>query len=190
MRTKLLSTIFLLLAIQPAVAEVYKTVGANGKVIYTNVQAVPSKGLERGSARPAQRGIDEGGKILTSDVIGAVANVMGVAQLVSSSREFCAATMPSSHKRYDLAAQGWDQRNSAVVAQKDRVLAHPVQHMVAEALSADMHRKTADLMHPVKQSPPAARVVWCDKAFADVDRGVLDLVGRPSIAPLMNLGRR
>ena len=191
MYTKLLPFIILLLAIKPATAEVYKSVGANGKVIYTNVTPTPAvKPMARASAKPAQHIADDGGRILTPDIIGAVANVMGVAQLVSSSREFCAGAMPSAHKRYAMAALGWDQRNSAVVAQKDRILSHPVQHMVAESLSADMHRKTADLMHPVKQSTPAARIVWCDKAFADVDRGVLDLVGRPSIAPLMKYGRR
>ena len=191
MQTKLFSLLVLSLAIAPAQAEVYKSVGPNGKVIYTNV--APAKAvtaIARVSAKPAQHIADDGGRILTPDIIGAVANVMGVAQLVRSSREFCAAAMPSAHKRYAMAALGWDQRNSAVVAQKDRILSHPVQHMVAESLSADMHRKTADLMDPVKQSTPAARVAWCDKAFADVDRGVLDLVGRPSIAPLMKYGRR
>ena len=191
MQTKLLSILVLLLATAPAQAEIYKSIAANGKVIYTNV--APAKAvtaIARVSAKPAQHIADDGGRILTPDIIGAVANVMGVAQLVSSSREFCAATMPSARKRYALAALGWDQRNSAVVAQKDRILSHPVQHMVAESLSAEMHRKTANLMHPVKQSTPAARVVWCNKAFADVDRGVLDLVGRPSIAILMKYGRR
>ncbi len=185
MHTKLLISCCCLLIASPTMAEVYKTVGANGKITYSNVAplTVARKGVAAGS-------LDAGGKILTPDVIGAVANVMGVAQLVSSSREFCAATAPSSDKRYALAAQGWGQRNAEVVALKDRILAHPVQHMVADALSADMHRKTADLMHPVKQSSAVERVQWCDKAFADVDRGVLDLVGRPSIAPLMNYGRR
>ncbi len=185
MQTKLLISCLCLLVVAPAHAEVYKAVGANGKITYSNVTpvTVARKGIATVSP-------EAGGKILTPDVIGAVANVMGVAQLVSSSREFCAATMPSSHKRYALAAQGWDQRNSAVVALKDRILAHPVQHLVADALSADMHRKTANLMDPVKQSSAAERVQWCDKAFADVDRGVLDLVGRPSIAPLINYGRR
>ncbi len=185
MDTKLLIPCFLLLVAPPSMAEVYKSVGANGKITYTNV--APATVVRK---RAVDDAVGDGAKILTPDVIGAVANVMGVAQLVSSSREFCAATMPASHKRYVLAAQGWDKRNSAVVALKDRILAHPVQRMVADALSADMHRKTADLMHPVKQSNAAERVQWCDKAFADVDRGVLDLVGRPSIAPLMNYGRR
>lgn len=167
-----------------AQADIYKTVGADGKVSYSNI-APASKKLA--SARgPSER--DPGGKILTPDVIGAVSNVMGVAQLVSSSREFCAATVPALQKRYASAAHGWGLRNSAVVAQKDRVLSHPVQQLIAEALNADMARKTASLMQPVMRSSTAERIEWCDKAFADVDRGVLDLVGRPSIAPLMKYG--
>lgn len=184
-----------LLLLEPASAEIYKSVGPDGKVIYTNVTpekkaaaAIVQPAATRAQSRPADA--DAGGRILTPEVISAVSNVMGVAQLVSSSREFCVAAQPASHRRYMSAADGWGQRNSAVVAQKDRVLAHPVQHMVAEALNAETLRKTDSLMQPVKQSSNADRIQWCDKAFADVDRGVLDLVGRPSIAPLMNFGRR
>lgn len=222
MRTKLLFSLAALLTSASVSAEIYKSVGANGKVIYTNVPGagkaaagtvVPPPLVRRagGSAplvaavrmdapQPAVRRVaaplsgrtaaGDGSHILTPDVIGAVANVMGVAQLVSSSRAFCVAAMPTAYKRYSSAAQGWENRNSAVVAQKDRVLSHPVQQLVAESLSADMVRKTASLMKPITLSDTAARVQWCDKAFADVDRGALDLVGRPSVAPLMNYGRR
>lgn len=146
--------------------------------------------MQRVSRTGAQSETSDGSRILTPDVIGAVANVMGVAQLVSSSREFCVAALPTAYKRYSNAALGWEHRNSVVMAQKDRILSHPVQQMVAESLAADMLRKTASMMQPVRSSGTAARAEWCDKAFADVDRGALDLVGRPSIAPLMNYGRR
>ena len=202
MRTKLLFSLAALLTSAFASAEIYKSVGANGKVIYTNVPGAGKapagtdlppplvRGAVASSPLAARAAAGNGSHILTPDVIGAVANVMGVAQLVSSSREFCVAAMPTAYKRYSSAAQGWVHRNSAVVAQKDRVLSHPVQKLVAESLSADMVRKTATLMKPITLSDTAARVQWCDKAFADVDRGALDLVGRPSIAPLMNYGRR
>lgn len=167
-------------------AEIYKTVGADGKVSYSNIAPVTKKS----AASRRVNDLDPGGKILTPDVIGAVSNVMGMAQLVDSSRAFCAATVPSLQKRYASAAQGWGLRNSAVVALKDRILAHPVQQLIGEALNADMARKTASLMQPVKRSSAAERIEWCDKAFADVDRGALDLVGRPSIAPLMKYGSR
>jgi hypothetical protein len=174
-----------LFAASAARAEMYKTVGPDGKITVSNIAPAvkPAQALRTGERDP-------GGKIMTPDVIGAVSNVMGVAHLVSSSREFCAATIPARQQRFASAAQGWGLRNSEVVAHKDRILAHPVQQLIAEALNADMARKTASLMQPVKQSSPAERVEWCDKAFADVDRGVLDLVGRPSIAPMMKYGRR
>lgn len=183
-------------------AEIYKSVGADGKVSYTNVvpekargdrkTAVPAVQSKLGSSRPRRQGsdADPGASILTPEVISAVSNVIGVAQLVSSSKEFCITAQPAFQQRYVSAAEGWGRRNAAVVAQKDRILSHPVQHMVAEALNADMVRKTASLMQPVRQSGTADRIRWCDSSFTDVDRGVLDLVGRASIAPLMNIGRR
>lgn len=181
-------------------AQIYKSVGADGKVSYTNVvpekargdrkPAVPAVQSTLGRSRAQDSDADPGGRILTPDVISAVSNVIGVAQLVSSSKEFCIAAQPAFQQRYASAAEGWGKRNAAVVAQKDRILSHPVQQMIAEALNADMVRKTASLMQPVRQSGAADRIRWCDSAFTDVDRGALDLVGRASIAPLMNIGRR
>ena len=181
-------------------AQIYKSVGADGKVSYTTVvpekpradrkTAVPAVQSKLGRSRAQGSDADPGGRILTPDVISAVSNVIGVAQLVSSSKEFCIAAQPAFQKRYVSAAEGWGKRNAAVVAQKDRILSHPVQHMIAEALNADMVRKTASLMQPVRRSGAADRIRWCDSAFTEVDRGVLDLVGRASIAPLMNFGRR
>lgn len=196
MRTKLLAALSGLLVLGSAHGEIYKSVSSSGRVTYANVAPDRKAGaqspalmrLTAAHSRGASR--DDGSRILTPDVVSAVANVMGVAQLVSSSREFCASAMPASNKRYSSAAQAWEQRNAAVVAQKNRILAHPVQQMVAEALEADMIRKTSSMMQPVRLSSTADRNEWCDKAFADVERGSLDLVGRPSIAPLMNYGLR
>lgn len=219
MRTKLLAVLSGLLVLGSAHGEIYKSVSSSGRVTYANVLPVRNAAVEPmvspstviSSRQIAQVSADsspaasirpvsarsrvsasgnDGGRILTPDVISAVANVMGVAQLVSSSREFCASAMPASNKRYSSAAQAWEQRNAAVVAQKNRILAHPVQQMVAEALEADMFRKTSDMMQPVRMASTAYRSQWCDKAFADVERGSLDLVGRPAIAPLMNYSRR
>jgi hypothetical protein len=180
---KIVAAAGLLLAHTVSHAEIYKSVSKDGKVSYSNIAPAVKSVSSRGAADP-------GGRILSPDVIGAVSNVIGMAYLVDSSRVFCGATLPASQKRFTSSAQAWEMRNSSVVAQKDRILSHPVQQLVAEALSAEMARKTAALMQPVRLSSPEERIKWCDQAFADVDRGVLDVVGRPSIAPLMKFGRQ
>ena len=118
-------------------------------------------------------------------ILGAVANVMGMVHLVSSSRAFCVATTPTSYKRYSSAADAWSQRNAAVVAHKEKVMSFGDQRLVANALSGDMVRQTEEMLRPVRGAGTAEKVAWCDKAFADVNRGALDLVGRASIEPLM-----
>lgn len=199
------------LAPQLASAEIYKSLGPDGKVVYSNVAPVnkntpvavlrPPTGQQAAIRSPrtatapaapsaprprAQPASHTGNETLTPDVVGAVANVMGMSHLVSSTRDFCVATLPASLKRYSTAAIAWEQRNAVVVAKKNRVLSMSDRNLVASALSGDMLRLTEDMMRPIKQAGTAERIKWCDKTIEDVDRGVLDLVGRASITPLMN----
>lgn len=183
-----------------ASAEIYKSLGPDGQVVYSNVapkskntpvailpspagQQVAIKRVPRPRSQPVAH---SGNEMLAPDVVGAVANVMGMSHLVSSTRDFCVATAPASLKRYSTAATGWQQRNAVVVAKKNKVLSMSDRDLVASALSGDMLRLTEDMMRPIKQAGTAERIKWCDKTIEDVDRGVLDLVGRASITPLMN----
>ena len=177
-----------LAAMTGASAEIRKITGPDGKMTLSNVPLeLKSTVVDRNSvaARHAVAAPHAGSDLLRPDVIGAVANVMGIAHLVSSSRNFCVATTPTSYKRYSLAADAWSHRNAAVVAHKEKVMGVGDQRLVATALSGDMLRQTEEMMRPVRSAGTAEKVAWCDKAFADVNRGALDLVGRASIAPLM-----
>lgn len=180
------------LALGPASAEVYKTRGPDGKVIYSNLLPTgkkahttvlaPINGVR--AAPPAQD--NAGTETLAPDVVRALANVMGMSHLVSSARDFCVATLPASYQRYSSAMLGWQQRNAAVVAKKDRVLSMSDRNLIGAALNADMLRMTDGMLLSVKQGSTAEKIKWCDKTIEDVDRGMLDLAGRASIAPLMN----
>lgn len=151
-------------------AEVRKVMGPGGKVMYTNMPApIPD--------------------VLPPNVVAAVSNVFMVSHLVSRGREFCGGAFPANVGRYASSAQSWQQRNSAVIHQKDRVMAHGDQPLVASALIVDARRKTDGMLEPLLKASNAERSKWCSQAFADVDRGTLDLVGRASIAPLMALSR-
>lgn len=189
-KINLLVAVLCMSAMTVASAEIRKVSGADGKIMLSNVPLEPS----HPAALRAKPGLgrlqtvasaDAGTDLLRPEVIGAVANVMGIAYLISSSREFCVAAMPTSYKRYSSAADAWSQRNAAVVAHKEKIMAIGDQRLVANALSGDMVRNTEEMLRPVRGAGTAEKVAWCNKAFADVDRGALDLVGRASIAPLM-----
>lgn len=210
MQKRLLIALFGALAPASASAEIYKSLGPDGNVVYSNVAPVnkntpvavlkPPPGQQAiirsappvvAQSAPRPRPIQHSGnETLAPDVVGAVANVMGMSHLISSARDFCVAAVPASFKRYSNAAVGWQQRNAVVVAKKNRVLSTSDRHLMASALSGDMARLTDDMMRPVKQAGAAERIKWCDKTIEDVDRGVLDLVGRASITPLMNYSLR
>ena len=188
MKNRMLVAVLCMAAMTGAAAEIRKITGPDGKVTLSNVplglkNATPQ--APRASRPRAPGAVSADADLLRPDVIGAVANVMGIAHLVSSSRTFCVATTPTSYKRYSSAADAWSQRNATVVAHKEKIMSIGDQRLVANALSGDMVRQTEEMMRPVRDAPTAEKVAWCDKAFADVNRGALDLVGRASIAPLM-----
>ncbi len=189
MKNRMLVAVLCAAAMTPASAEIRKVVGPDGKVTLSNVPLVIKRAAGPASAGRA-RALDAGSDLLRPDVISAVANVMGIAHLVSSSRTFCVATSPTSYKRYSSAADAWGQRNAAVVARQERIMAVGDQRLVASALSGDMVRQTDDMMRPIRDAGTAEKIAWCDKAFDDVSRGRLDLVGRASIAPLMSYRAR
>jgi hypothetical protein len=194
----------------PAAADIYTSRNPAGKIIVSNVAPVskstqvtvlrsPSsqtaavrsmpvsvaRRAHSAAARPGN-GDASGSDTLHSDVVGALANVMGMSHLISSTRDFCMATLPASGKRYSGAAVAWQQRNAVVVAKKNRILSMSDRNLIASALNGDMVRMTEDMMRPVKGAGTAEKIKWCDTTIDAVDRGVLDLAGRASIAPLMN----
>lgn len=195
---------------RPAVAEIYTSRNPAGNIIVSNVapvikssqvtvlrspssqaapvRSVPVSAKRRVQAPSVHSGSSDasGSETLHSDVVGALANVMGMSHLISSTRDFCVATLPASFKRYSGAAVAWQQRNAVVVAKKNRVLSMSDRNLIASALNGDMVRMTEDMMRPVKGAGTAEKIAWCDTTIDAVDRGVLDLAGRASIAPLMN----
>ncbi|MES2319243.1 MAG: hypothetical protein V4631_17330 [Pseudomonadota bacterium] len=128
----------------------------------------------------------DGSEALTSDVVGALANVMGMSHLVSATRDFCAATLPASVARFSSAAVGWQQRNAIVLAKSTHVLSMSDRSLISSALEGSTARMTDEMMLPVKNGSDAEKIKWCDKAIEAVDSGLLDLRGRASVAPLMN----
>jgi hypothetical protein len=186
MKKSMLLALACMMAMSEASAEIRKSVESDGRVVVSNL---PLKTATLAVQAPAMRrsGADNAGlDLLRPEVIGAVANVMGIAHLVSSSRTFCVATAPTSYKKYSSVADAWHVRNASVITQKEKVMSMGDQRLVADALSGDMVRKTEEMMRPVRGAGTAEKIAWCDKAFADVGRGDLDLVGRASIKPLMS----
>lgn len=185
MEMKVLVALLGALALGSASAQVYKSVGPDGKVVVTNV---PPAVKAAAPVRPASLSSapHNGSETLAPEVVSALANVMGMSHLVNSARDFCVATMPASLKRYSAAAIGWQQRNAVVVAKKNRVLSMSDRNLMASAMSGDMQRMTEDMLRPIRRAGTAEKIEWCDKALGDVDRGMLDLGGRASIAPLMS----
>ena len=187
MKNRMLVAVLCMAAMTGAAAEIRKITGPDGKVTLSNVPLKNVSGVVApgGASRRLTAG-DAGLDVLRPEVVGAVANVMGMAHLVSSSRTFCVATLPTAYKRYSSAADAWQLRNAAVIGQKERIMASGEQRMVGDVLAGDMVRKTDEMMRPVRDASTTEKIAWCDKAFADVNRGALDLVGRASIAPLMS----
>ena len=87
---------------------------------------------------------------------------------------------------YSSAAVGWQQRNAIVMAKTSHVMSMSDRSLISSALEGSTARKTDEMLLPVKNAGAAEKIKWCEKTIEDVDRGLLDLRGRASIAPLMS----
>ncbi len=159
----LLLPLLLLLAAQPCAAgELYRVVGPDGKVSYTD--RPPSteglKAVKGSAAAPASTGS-------TDDNMGpakAAAKVLSFQMIVDTTALSCGRQAPSSSKFIASARNEWLQRNDALVAKAGRVL--------RDAVSADEHGKimramrqaNQDLADKANSAPPEVRKSWCDQA--------------------------
>jgi hypothetical protein len=164
---------WLLLALSASASgQVYKIVGADGKITYSDrppleasasVQllkgGVPTSVPARGPAVDTGRGTGAGRSALLPGVEATLHNVA----LTETATAACSEEVPSSTKHYAAAKAQWRSRNRAVLERTDKVLASEFPGQRAR-LEADARRKVDAVFMPIFTSDAARRVRWCEEA--------------------------
>lgn len=110
----------------------------------------------------------------------AIVGVLAFEDLVQQARSLCVSTLPTSFRKYDDAASAWRQRNADILK---KARAAMVQALTAEqrnALQKVVEDKNRQQMEVVVKAPTASRIKWCDQSADEINRGVMDPATRKS----------
>lgn len=119
----------------------------------------------------------------------AVIGVLGMADLVQQTETLCQQTLPTSFARYAEAGEGWRQRNGAVVARARQVLGTGFDAVTSERIRQALVDRNAGNLGAVKAADRGRRISWCDKSMDEVKSGVMDVHDKPALAPPLMAGR-
>lgn len=183
--------------------QMYKTVGADGKVTFSDRPALESAAklsvmrsntlrpvkVAGEEAAPAAAAAPAGPRPLTPATVevppqveGAMVSVMAQAEFGRRFYRFCNDT-PEQGRAFTRAAAGWKERNIAAVEQQRKLLVQ----VVTPAQRTEIHTKVNTLLaneHArVSGKPAPERAQWCSGAIAEMSNEAAD-VNQPEMMAL------
>ncbi|MDQ1835056.1 DUF4124 domain-containing protein [Massilia scottii] len=185
--------------------QMYKTVGPDGKVTFSDRPQNGDKlkvSVMKGSVLravegpvPAQPKIAPPPKANGADASGGGISAAGVpspelqhavlvvalmSEVAAKFEPVCSNAAPLS-KKFVTAANGWKQRNSSFIEKQRRAMADmaPARRT---ALQGEVAAKIHEVMAEVLGQSASGRVQWCDKASLDMSGGTNDVVNNVDVA--------
>lgn len=210
--TGFFSVLLLLPAMTVQAQAIYKVVGPDGKVVFSDKPpadgggsvSVIEGGFERKQAAtespaavatpPVPRVTKQASvaqpapqpqpaqMVIDPALVGAVFGVMGFEDLVLQTERICTQTLPTSMKRYSGATQVWRQRNASVLVRYQQVLAKAITPVHRQQLEAEVKARNEKSLSPVVKAPVASRISWCDKSGDLIGKGDMDVHNKPALA--------
>lgn len=182
------------LAFAPAVLaqQMYKTVGADGKVTFSDrpqiddkaklsvmksytLRAVePPKPRERATGK--LKGVrSELPVAITPDIEEAIVTIMGLSSFSGQFEIFCNGD-ENDTRAFSAATLGWRQRNVAPVEHQKRLLMLVLSPTKRAELIAREETLLAEEIAKVAAKSPAARKEWCQGVITELNSGRNDIV--------------
>lgn len=217
-KIKILYAVFgtLVCCCSTAAQEMYKSVGPDGKVTFSDrppssdkakvsvmkasvlrplegpppaqPKIAPPAGLASGqNGAPAAGGMSNG--IPSPELQHAMLVVMLMSEVAGKFEPVCTSAAPQS-KKFMNAANGWKQRNGTFIEQQKRATSDMAPAKRA-ALQGEVAAKINEAMTEVVALSTPGRVKWCDKATLDMSSGLNDVANNAAVAvPLITYKSR
>ncbi|MGH8492833.1 MAG: DUF4124 domain-containing protein [Moraxellaceae bacterium] len=207
----LISFSLLMLCVMAVHAQpVYKTVGPDGKITFSDeppaegkttaldgygpaLPKVPEKSAsERAAAasriagdqykaKQAQAGSPAATPAPLDPALGqAIVGVLGFEDLVRQMEKLCTTTLPISFRKYGDAAFDWRQRNADILKQARSAMAGVLNADQRQKFEKVVEDKTFQMMDPIVKAPTASRIQWCDQSADEINSGKLDPQKKPA----------
>lgn len=193
MKKSLLLTMCCALAFPALAQQMYKSVGPDGKITFTDRPAVdtsvklsvmrsntlralpapvrkPEPAPRRAEILPAAEGPVE----ITPEIEEAMISVMGLADFGRRFESFCDDT-PADAKAFTSANYEWKKRNADALEQQKRLLTEVVSPFKRANLVERQQALLSDEIGKAAARTPAARKEWCDSVVAELNSGRSDI---------------
>ena len=178
----------------PALAQqMYKSVGPDGKITFTDRPAVdssvklsvmksntlralpppvrkPELAARRRDPSPAVEDAVE----ITPEIEEAMISVMGLADFGRRFESFCDDT-PADAKAFTSAHYEWKKRNAAAIDQQKRLLTEVVSPVKRAYLVERQQALLSDEIGKAAARTPAVRKEWCEGVIAELNSGRSDI---------------
>lgn len=194
MRPRPLATLSLLFFAHAASAEIYKVVGADGRVSYTDQPpsvATPNVQLfKHGRGRPAVA-TDEPDPARRAQTrhLPTVRDVLNNNALALEGMHLCMQVLPGTMRRYGDTLDGWKTRNAEATERAEHILASSATPGMRAQLKAAAINDARQLLAQVRSAAPARQSSWCDNTSAELASGNMDLARQPAVARMLQNAR-
>lgn len=180
-----------------AAQQMYKTVGPDGKVTFSDrpqldnktklsvmkgykLQTLDAPKPVTGVVPPAaRRAPGAPSPTLTPEVEEAMVSVMGLADFGLRFESFCNAS-PALSRSFISANNDWKKRNAPTIDHQKRLLSVVVSPAKRAQLLELQKQFTADEVAKLKPQSPAERKAWCEGVIAELNSGRSD-VDKPAM---------
>ena len=191
-----LSVCFALTCGEATAQQLYKTIGPDGKVTFSDRPQVEEKSklsvmhaytlrtvappqpvadLTGGGAKPLlKRGRAEAAPALTPALEESIVTILGMSAFGGRFEIFCNGA-GSDARAFSAATLGWKHRNVAAVEHQKRILTVVLSPSKRAELVAREEALLAEQLAKMSARSTAARKEWCDDVIADLNSGRNDI---------------
>jgi hypothetical protein len=172
----------MLLAGSCVAAPVYKVVGPDGKVSFTDqppATANKDKPLKGTGTADLGEAADDGAT--SNEATKAAVRVYANQVVVETGFRFCHNEVPGTSDPVRMARQGWMDRNGALLDKKNRVLRDTIGLAAMNKLAEETERDNERILNMLRGAPMAEKRKWCEAAPQNFKSAKLD----PSLSPAL-----
>lgn len=171
---KILLTLSLLAPSILEAATVYKHVGPDGRIIYSDVPAAAGSTAIKGAQHSTPSGPP-------ADLVAAASAVGTTAVVVDSILAFCRVEVPESAPGVLAAAERWKAQHASLRAKSASILAEKLTPQERQRIDAMLRQENEKITGQLRQVSPLERKRMCEGAPGRLASPEMHLAGQPGL---------
>lgn len=190
-----------------AQSQLYKSVGPDGKVTFSDKPPVEASAkvsvMKSNVLRPVESGVAPSFPSPSSlssakpappaatntlpysspaELDQALLVVMGMVEITRKVEPLCSSTAPLTARRLGAGIRNWNQRNATFVEQQRRILMEVVTPMKRASLQARLAAKTEQAIVELNSLSTEGRVKWCERLISNLSSDENDIANVPAVS--------